>query len=193
MISIVTRGSSLVVVTPYHPHFPKVAKTLGGKWDAGSRAWTFDPRDEQRVRDLCIDVFGTDGDPNERLVTVRITALKDLRNWCAPIYFAGREVAFARGRDSGGRPSEGTVLLSGKLRSAGSMRNWYTVIDAGTALEVRDIPYRAVEPHLTEEDGDEWRVEILDPETEQVKALLAEKAALEARLAEVISLLGSKG
>lgn len=47
--------------SPFHPAFPEAARQLGGKWNPVQVAWFFDIRDEDRVRQLCRDLFGTDG------------------------------------------------------------------------------------------------------------------------------------
>ncbi len=68
-INITTENGKTKVVTPYNPSFPTRAKKLGGRWQGG--AWVFDARDEERVRDLCRDIYGTDGQDSGRKITVR--------------------------------------------------------------------------------------------------------------------------
>lgn len=71
-VTITRDGDHLVVTSPYDPAFAHRAKTqLNGKW--GDGVWTFDARDESRVRDLLVDRFGTDGsDADQPTVDVRI-------------------------------------------------------------------------------------------------------------------------
>jgi DNA repair protein RadC len=49
------------VSSPYHPNFPPRARSLGGIWDTARRLWVFDASDEDRVRSLCREIYGTDG------------------------------------------------------------------------------------------------------------------------------------
>src|SRR5215212_9422329 len=56
--SIFERDEKIAVSSPYHPSFPPRARQLGGTWDAGRLIWLFDPRDEERVRGLCEEVYG---------------------------------------------------------------------------------------------------------------------------------------
>jgi DNA repair protein RadC len=58
---IVEQDGRLAVSSPYHPNFPARARLLGGEWDVARRVWIFDARDDDRVRSLCRDIYGTDG------------------------------------------------------------------------------------------------------------------------------------
>src|SRR5271169_998086 len=60
-VSIVEQGGRIVVGTPYHPNFPARARLLGGDWDAPRHVWIFDAREDDRVRSLCREIYGTDG------------------------------------------------------------------------------------------------------------------------------------
>jgi hypothetical protein len=51
----------IAVSSPYHPNFPARARTLGGIWDAARRVCVFDAADRDRVRLLCREIYGTDG------------------------------------------------------------------------------------------------------------------------------------
>src|SRR5215468_7453643 len=51
----------IAVASPYHRHFPLRARSLGGVWDAARRVWIFDAGDQDRVRSLCREIYGTDG------------------------------------------------------------------------------------------------------------------------------------
>jgi len=60
-VSIVEQGGRIVVCTPYHPNFPARARLLGGDWDALRHVWIFDAHEDDRVRALCREIYGTDG------------------------------------------------------------------------------------------------------------------------------------
>jgi DNA repair protein RadC len=63
-VAIVEQDGRLAVSTPYHPDFPARARMLGGEWDAGRRVWLFDAGENERVRTLCREIYGTDaGEP----------------------------------------------------------------------------------------------------------------------------------
>ena len=131
-------------------------KKLGGRWDAGSKAWVFDPRDEVRVRELCAKIYGTDGSAPVELLTIRAPAeVCDTKGGGAGLeaWLAGRQVARAFGRDSGAKLGEGVVLVSGGFSSGGSVKNCKVTWKAGTVFEIRDVPRALAEKVHAEHRG----------------------------------------
>ncbi|RJQ53386.1 MAG: hypothetical protein C4521_07585 [Actinobacteria bacterium] len=148
-IQVTSTGDKVRVSSPYHPDFPARAKMLGGRWDPEAREWTFDLRDENRVRALCREVYGTDGSGEVDLVTLRVS-LDDLRD-DRQVWVAGRCVAERRSRDSAVRLGDGVILLSGGFPWRGGSSKYpglkpYT----NTVLEVRDVPRPAAEAAVRE-------------------------------------------
>lgn len=139
-------GLKVAVYCPYHPRFRDDAKALGGKWDALNKAWLFDTRDEQSVRELCIEHYGTDG-TNTDLVTLRCTVVDDdyIFSCKDAIRIAGREIAHARGRDSGAVLGDKIVFIDKTPRSGGSVKNWGVAIPEGSVFEIRDLPRNIAE------------------------------------------------
>jgi DNA repair protein RadC len=60
-VSIVEQDGRLAVSSPYHPNFPARARLLGGEWNAARHVWIFDACEDDRVRSLCREIYGTDG------------------------------------------------------------------------------------------------------------------------------------
>lgn len=147
-IQIEKQGSIIRTRTPYNAEFVEHAKRLGGDWDPGAKTWTFDARDEARVRDLLQDIFGTDGSDAE-VVDVQIKASEyhdDDR-----IEFLGREVARRRSRDSKPVLADGVIVVEGKFKSRGGSRKNPRILDSevdGMILEVRDVPRSAVQSEI---------------------------------------------
>lgn len=188
-VRIETFASTTYLISPYNPDLPARAKAIGGRWDAGRKAWKFDSRDEDRVRDLARAIYGTDGSPADDgdLVTVRVRLadyeVNDHYRKEPVARFAGRMIAERTGRDKPVHLAPGVVLIEGHLPSSGgSMR--YPLIEAGddVILEIRDLPRTA----LAVEDENRYEIvgEIID-----VEALTAERARLLARVAEIDALL----
>jgi hypothetical protein len=167
-------------VSPYNSEFVAAARKLGGRWNAP--AWSFDVRDEQRVRAACAEHYGTDGLTAD-LVTVRAEFGPDNDTLRGPIEIFGRPVARAFGRDSGAKLADGVLLLSGGFNSGGSVKNWRTKAQEGTVCLVRDLPRAAVERALA--DGATWLA--IEPETAPIDraALAAEREKLLVRVAEI--------
>ncbi|MEU4410792.1 helix-turn-helix domain-containing protein [Streptosporangium sp. NPDC023963] len=189
-ITVTTENGQTSVCSPYDTTFVTKAKTIGGRWNGPAKAWQFDARDENRVRDLLREVYGTDGSPvdDADLVTVRVRLADHEVSYRdgADAKFAGRRIATRPGRDSAVRLAVNVVLIEGKLPSTGgSMR--YPQISAGddVIVEVRDIPRTTL--NLEREDS----YEIVDETCGEVDvdALLTEREQLLARLAEIDALL----
>jgi len=182
-VTINTEGVLITVSSPYHPDFPARARKLGGSWDDARKLWSFDPRDLERVRELCRDIFGTDGTEGEgELVTLRVVFAETADTYDRTCYVAGRQVARSWGRDGGAVLGEGVVVLEGGFGSGGSRKNPTLTVRAGTVIEVRDVPAGA----KREADlGGE--VELLGDATASTdfRLLTAERARLLERLAEV--------
>lgn len=180
-------NGKLAVDSPYNPVFVKRIKKAGGKWNASNRTWEVDERSIDTVRSIMREVYGQDDLPQE-LVTVKVTiGDKSLNEWRAPVVLFGRIIASARGRDSGARPGEGVCFEKGGCDSGGSMKNWYTIVSAGSEITIYDVPRLAVEQKLgwKDEYGTFEVIENGDP----LAALRAEKEALLKRLAEIEELL----
>ena len=139
----------LAVVCPYSPLFPSKAKLLGGRFEnkyGGAPTWYFDPRDEAKVREILVTIYGTDGTATGDLLTIRASAkvLEKLGGKDTEYWLAGRQVARVTGRDSGARLGDGVVLVRGGF-SAGSMKYPTIGFKDGTVVEIRDVPRAAAE------------------------------------------------
>lgn len=184
-----TIGAGHVTVTsPYHPDWAPLARSAGGTWNGARREWSFDPRDEQRVRDALRAVYGTDGSPedNADVVTVRLRLADHQpgRGQGGVAYFGGRQIARRPARDSDVRLGEGVVLIEGRLPGRGGSMQ-YPAIEAGedVLLEVRDLPRRVLA------DEDDYTIV---GETVDLGALRAERETVVARLAEIDRLLAEQ-
>jgi hypothetical protein len=185
-IHIATDGKNTTARSPYHPDLPARAKALGGKWDGD--AWTFDARDEARVQAMYREIYGTDGTDGD-LVTIRCSFRLDYEADKNAIFIGGREVARARGRDSGATIGDGVVFVAGSATSGGSAKNWKTIIREGSVVEIRDMPRTMAERVVAEHD-DRYHPEIMEEtKTVDVDALKAERDRLMARLAQIDAML----
>lgn len=185
-VKIETEDGTTTLHSPYNAAaVPSAAKEIGGRWDGSRKVWTFDARDEQRVRDLATTIFGTDGRaPEGDLVTVRVKLAdhesSKYDNFAA---FAGRRIAERPGRDMPVRLAANVVLVEGTLSgSGGSMRYPQIGADDNVVVEIRDIPRSALK---VEREQDYTIV----GEQVDVDALLTEREQLLARIAEIDALL----
>ena len=175
-IEVTTLGNETLVTSPYHAGFVTGAKNLGGKYLPSTKSWVFDARREAQIRELLVSIYGHDGSPLEAcdLKKIRITFLRERNRLCEGITIAGRVIVRATGRDSGAKLGEGVALISGRLRSTGSVRNWNTTIDTGTVLELLDVPVSVIPA-----SDEEITVEIMGEQTAILTELQARRAALQ--------------
>jgi hypothetical protein len=183
-VKVVTTGTTTTLHSPYDPTLPSKARAIGGRWNGAAKAWQFDARDEPRVRELAIEVYGSDGsdgsDTGQPTVTVRVpvTGVDD------EFRVAGRRLAHRPGRDDAVRLAPGVVIVTGGFSpSGGSVKNPRLEEDEGTVLEVRDVPALQAQRMVAEAGGGE----ILGDAAHA--ALIAEREQLLARLAEINAIL----
>lgn len=182
-------GAQFRVSAPYEPEFVQRARELNGRYDGA--AWVFDIRDADRVRALCLTIFGTAGGPNEPTVSVRITVKPGTVAHQDALRVGGRVIAAARGRDSGARLGDAVVSIDGKFSSGGSVKNWQTTCIKGATVIVRDLP-AAMATRLIAGDRPDWIESVqIEPEVPVVDpaALHAEREQLLARIKQIDALL----
>lgn len=184
MIGYQKSESGLVVETPYNAEFVSALKSSvsGCKWDKDARKWIVPASGEETLKNLLAKHFGYR--PGASGVTVIIQAKAELHEYGNSVSFHGIPIARATGRDSGARVCENVCLLEGKITSGGSVKNWQTVIRAGAKFRVDQVPEGLV-------GNDDWEVvEVVAGDKKA--ALLAEKAQLEKRLAEIDAALAAR-
>jgi hypothetical protein len=191
-VTITKTPSEVHVQSPYNALFVKGARMLAGKFSGG--VWSFNVRDEDRVRSLCGDVYGSDGVISDTC-TVRLEMPKGAAASREAIDFYGFSLARAFGRDSGAKISEGIVVLEGGFYSGGSVRNWTTLAQNGTVVLLRDFPRHRAQRIVSGEEGSEWPGWTVSIEDERppvdIAALEDEKSRLMARLEEIENTLSS--
>ena len=187
-VSITSANGKLHVVTPYNVSFVAGARKLAGSWDADKKLWVFDARDLDRVKALCMTLYGSDGVTDDTC-TIRVTYAPGESADRGPLTIAGRVVAKAWGRDSGAKLGEGIVLLEGGFTSGGSMKNWDTRAKSttGAIVLVRDFP-RSEAERMAAECPEEVAIEPEGPVIDHA-ALTAEREKLVARLVQIDALL----
>lgn len=187
MIKIETVNGTARIFTPYNAEFVKKIKNVGGrKWDSSQNCWTVPETEIDTVRDYMMEVFGESDLPDEDgKITIKVTFNDDASKLTAPVTLYGKEIARAWGRDSGAKIGDDVTLISGRITSGGSQKNWRTVIDAGSVFKIRDVPKKA----LKIPTNYDVTVEEVEEPTINREALKEEKAKLLARIAEIDSLL----
>ena len=194
-VSVDVSTTAVTLTAPYDPSLPGKAKALGGYFDGVTKAWTFDVRDETRVRDLAREIYGTDGTvyADEPTVTVRIDLDALVRECCEPeLRLAGISLARRPARDSAVHLCEGVVVVSGSFPGrGGSVKNPALEPADGTVLEVRDLPPAVAVKMMTEAaTAHRCPVTMLEDAALDRAVLTEERERLVARLVEIDAMLG---
>lgn len=190
---LVTEGACCVW-SPYNEDFVPRAKLLAGHFRGGR--WEFPESQTERVRALCLEIYGTDGSTPIPTVTVRLK-LQDRDRWEAgtEVTLCGRRVAKVLGRDGVAILSDNVVVLKGGFDSGGSRKNPRICVQEGTVIELLEVPQPAAERVIAAgTSGWVLSAEVIPQEVApaiDVEALKAERQKLAARLAEVNTLIGN--
>lgn len=175
---------------PFHPDLSPLMRKLNGRWNPP--LWYLDEEDEDTVRNICYDIYGTTGNDNPELVTVRLQVSEDedIEALQQGVFLGGRCIARATGRDSGAKLGPKVVVTEGRApRSGGSMKNWRTIVPAASVLEIRKLPLPAAQ-RLAEARDDRFVATIVGRTSPDLDALKARRQQLLDELAEVEQMIG---
>jgi hypothetical protein len=169
-IKVTVSGSKVVLDTPYNPDLPAKAKAIGGRWDSAARVWTFDARDEDRVRALAREVYGTDGSATKTVTVQHKFKMGDSLG--QSVWMFGREIVQRPSRDEAVRLGDGVIIVEGKFQSTGGSRANPAIgkLLTDVVVEIRDVAARLIDA----DDEDTW---VMDGD--------AKRAKIEARIAEL--------
>lgn len=147
-------GNPVIIECEYNLEFVKKARLLGGKWDSDNKVWFFSGLVEKEAEELDY-VYAS------KLIPIQIKAKQDISAYNRPVYFCGKCLAWATGRDSGAELADGIMLISGVVTSGGSMKNWTTAIREDAELRLL-IPENVLKLHGSEECvQDNWEITLL--------------------------------
>ncbi|MBD5170045.1 MAG: hypothetical protein HDT20_08025 [Oscillibacter sp.] len=174
------------ISTPYHSEFVrKIKRCANAKWDPEHNVWVVDAKYVPAVRQIMCDVYGESDIPESKRYDVKLTFHKSVYSICDGVFFFGKCVARAYGRDSGARVGEGVCYLAGECESGGSVRNWQSIVNKGSVVMLYDVPTTLVQDAEPVDGVDYEFIE----RTPDKNALVSEKNSLLARIAEIDALL----
>jgi len=151
MINVTVKGNRVYVKTPFNGEVVSAAKRIGGKWDQEHKAWHFDRKDEARVREMLVGIYGTDGTPGPT-ATVRWT-VSDKDTVGNELWAFGRCLIRRRARDADPTVGEGVVVEEGEFDpSGGSVKNPRVGINTLMTILIRDVPLAAARAFVESHD-----------------------------------------
>ena len=166
--------------------FISKAKTLGGKWSFITKSWDFDVRNEVLIRQVVLDIFGTDGHFSPEKVSIR-AAFKSQVKSKGPITLGGKIIAVASGNSGTPKLGPNVILESGSFESGGSYANWKTLsIDA--VVLIHDFPKNVAEGLIKKYPS---MVSIIETSKTLIdlSQIISERDRLQARLIEIEKIL----
>jgi len=148
MITVTIKNNSVYVQSPYESKFVKQAKQINGKWSAPY--WVFPAENENLVRNLCREVYGTDGTV-EPTTTILVTLSEVGRHEDDRLMVGPIEVLRKWNRDSAPKLGENCTVVQGKLLSSGGSRNnpRITYTD-DCVIRVKNVPQSVAESLITD-------------------------------------------
>lgn len=174
------------IYTPYNPQFVRAIKQIGGaKWNPAQKCWSIPEAAIEAARGIMTDVYGCTDVSGGETITVKATFAEEVTAHLADVVLFGKVLAHATGRDSGARVGDDVAFSAGGVTSGGGARNWQSVVREGSVAILSNVS-KSLYDKAVLPDG--VTVEIMDSKIDR-EALLAEKARLLKRLAEIETLL----
>lgn len=147
-IDLRVTDDQVLVTSPYLPEFVTGARRLNGKFVGD--VWKFDRRDEQTVRSLMVETYGTDGSPVE-VGDVEMDIYASGNGSEKQLFAFGREIANRPARDERVRLGNNVVIRTGDFGpSAGSRANPRLLQNGVVTVLVRDVPQILIDLDGTE-------------------------------------------
>lgn len=194
LVEVEPDATIVIVRAPYHPAFRTRAVEVGGHYDGD--AWVFRREKEPRVRELCKEVYGTDGADGVPLVTLQLALGKMKLTGRPDLFLAGRRIAYRPQRDARVRLGPRVVVVKGGFPvSGGSTQNPRLEPFEETVVEVMDVPDPAAVaarrefPNHVKILGQPIAAPAKDP---ALDALLAEREQVQKRLQELDTLIAAE-
>ena len=169
-----------IITTPYNADFVSKIKNIGGRWNAASKAWSVSDSMVAEAREIMRAVYGQDDQQTDVQTTdIRVRFNDDVWGHQEGVTLYGKTIAKAWGRDSGARVGDDVAFIDGQPKSGGSVKNWLTIVPAGSVVVIKNVPVTLLGAELP------TGAEIISDVDSKREALLARKAELEAALADI--------
>lgn len=181
-VTVKTKDGKAELYTPYSQDFVTKVRNIGGaRWSG--KAWAIPEESLERAREIMIECYGESDLEVADMVDVKLTVVAEevsIKHAGGTAF--GKTIAKATGRDSGAWVCQDVELISGKIRSGGSVKNWRTEIDKGAVFALHSVPVSLLE----NAESDWYEFEVLEKkQNNRHSDLLKEREKLAARIAEI--------
>lgn len=185
-LKIIRKGENVLVFTPYNEGFVAQMRNLKGFWDYEQQCWWLNAGKIPAIRSAMRDHFGADDTGDTETTTVWLTFRESKGSFRSDYCLLGKVLCHATSRNGGGTPGEDVYYLSGKPESGGSIKNWSSIVPAGSVIRLSNVPWALLDSLDLPPDID---IEYHGNDPVDKEALLEERARLTARIEEIDKLL----
>ena len=113
MVNVIITNTKIKVESTYNAKFVRLAKTVQGRWE--KPYWVFPIDNEERVREILMEVYGEDGRPCE---TVSVDLILDDYGHGDCIFFGDLLLANRPGRDVRVRLASNVMVAKGNFNAS---------------------------------------------------------------------------
>lgn len=187
-LKILRKGKFAQVYTPYNKDFVVEMQGLQGTWNRLDLCWWVHYSKIGAVRVAMRKVFGTDDISGSDTLSLKLIFSEQKGAFRSDYTLFGKTLSHATSLTSGGTAGADVRYLEKKPESGGSVKNWCSVVPAGSIIVLEDVS-RDVLESTTVPDGITIEYLITTPQIPDRAALLQEREQLAKRLEEIDRLL----
>ncbi len=187
MVKIIKEQEFINVKSDYNARFVKLAKTINGKWK--SPYWQFPVENEERVRELCLKIYGDNGLSFDTVDLIIDLNIADGLNVDNAIKIGDVVLCERKCRDWQVKIADNVTVIAGEFYDCGGSAKYPRVTwnyDDEMRIKVKNFPLS-----LYEKIEDKKGITATKGVT-NLEALLKEKEAILKRLAEIEKMLGDE-
>ena len=187
MVTIIKEQEFINVKSDYNARFVKLAKTINGKWK--SPYWQFPIENEERVRELCLKIYGDNGLSFDTVDLIIDLNIADGLNVDNVIKIGDVVLCERKCRDWQVKIADNVTVIAGEFCDCGGSAKYPRVTwnyDDEMRIKVKNFPLS-----LYEKIEDKKGITATKGVT-NLEALLKEKEAILKRLAEIEKMLGDE-
>jgi len=147
-VEIQREGDLIYVRSDYNPKFVEKARQLNGQFRKyKGKAWEFNIREEERVKQALMEIYGEDGETEIKKLDVYVD-LSKVDNNSDSLYMLGRQLLHTWGMYKKVDLGEDVTIESGSVKSGGSKDYPVVQWEDDTVLLVRGVPETAYKKEM---------------------------------------------
>lgn len=190
MIKINIKNGLAEIYTPYNSTFVRKIKRIGSaKWDFDNKCWTVPVEVIDIVREIMVEVYGYSDITENETISLKITFVEEVSEYCSDIVMFGKILAHATGRDSGAKVGDDVAYSKGLATSGGSAKNWLSIVKEESVVILTNVNKNIYEKECSDlKEKYNITVEIIDTGVNK-QQLIEEKERLLKRITEIDKIL----